>query len=94
MDMDMWSTVYSLVPEGERLVAILANSCKRFLLGHCDGLRDRSMAKAAAFARPALRDKMRMSVEGHREERELVNLALWSSIREDQVLRVGSGEEK
>ena len=56
---------YSLVPEGERLVAILANSCKRFLLGHCDGLRDRSMAKAAAFTRPALRDKMRMSVERH-----------------------------
>ena len=52
-DMDMWSTVYSLVPEGDCFIPVLSNTSQCFLLCKCDRLGYSTMPQGRAFSCPA-----------------------------------------
>lgn len=53
---------YALVPEGEGLIAVLAQAAEIFLWWDCEGLFDGALAKARPCPRPSVRGEIGVPV--------------------------------
>lgn len=56
------SRAYALVPEGEGVVAVLAQTTEIFLWWDCEGPVDGALAKASARPRPSVGGEIGVSV--------------------------------
>ncbi len=54
-----------LVPEGERLIAVLAHYCQGLLLDDVYGFGDSAATESCALPRPSLGDEVCVAIERH-----------------------------